>query len=363
MKIKHRELSESQQLVSLELARFIASFIVVYAHYVHFYMYFNIDLGTGYFSQFNNPYNGLAVPFFFLISGAIFTHVYFKKIATGGIGFVQYFKRRFARLYPLHFATLLLVGALQYFVFKREGQYFIYEQNDLYHFVLNLFLISHWGIETGHSFNAPVWSVSNEIFLYLLFFALIWFVFRRLPFARLGLLAMPIILLVCQEFVNHLLLKSAFAFFVGAAIYVAVDAAKHYKIAWLGLLGLFLMSSAVFWSGGIPHGSIGPCILLICLYADTHMEFGEKLRSLFSYLGNLTYAMYLMHFPLQLTLLLIGLYVFELDFAHHALLLIYLALTILLAAPIFRYFESPMRRTINLMQLSRKRSAPPQNHF
>jgi peptidoglycan/LPS O-acetylase OafA/YrhL len=42
--------------------------------------------------------------------------------------------------------------------------------NDFYHFFLNIFLISFWGIEKGFSFNTPIWSVSIEILAYIIFF-------------------------------------------------------------------------------------------------------------------------------------------------------------------------------------------------
>ena len=36
--------------------------------------------------------------------------------------------------------------------------------------MLNLFFASEWGQQYGYSFNAPVWSVSIEILLYVIFF-------------------------------------------------------------------------------------------------------------------------------------------------------------------------------------------------
>ena len=33
--------------------------------------------------------------------------------------------------------------------------------------------ISSWGFENGHSFNAPIWSVSVEVAIYILFFFLL----------------------------------------------------------------------------------------------------------------------------------------------------------------------------------------------
>jgi len=75
-----------------------------------------------------------------------------------------------SRLYPLHFLTLMFVLLLQFFY-----EFFLDLQmnqgyNDFYHFILNLFFVSSWGLEEGNSYNLPIWSVSKEIIAYLVFF-------------------------------------------------------------------------------------------------------------------------------------------------------------------------------------------------
>ncbi len=74
---------------------------------------------------------------------------------------------RFSRLYPLHLATLLLVALGQVLVSHFFGSWFIYGNNDITHFIGQLFFASAW---FENSFNGPTWSVSVEIFLYILFF-------------------------------------------------------------------------------------------------------------------------------------------------------------------------------------------------
>src|SRR6478735_5925794 len=51
-------------------------------------------------------YGGAAVQFFWLLSGIVFQRVY------GGRNVREFWLRRFARLYPLHFVTLLIMAAL-----------------------------------------------------------------------------------------------------------------------------------------------------------------------------------------------------------------------------------------------------------
>lgn len=100
---------------------------------------------------------------------------YFKNISTRSISPLNFFILRFSRLYPLHFVSLIVVAIFAFIFFQNSGFHFIYGQNDLKHFVLNLFLISHWGFQDGTSFNEPIWSVSIEIFLYGAFFIMSYF--------------------------------------------------------------------------------------------------------------------------------------------------------------------------------------------
>jgi peptidoglycan/LPS O-acetylase OafA/YrhL len=51
-----------------------------------------------------------------------------------------------------------------------NGTYIICQNNDLKHFILNIFLIQNWSETSGFSFNTPAWSISVEFFLYIIFF-------------------------------------------------------------------------------------------------------------------------------------------------------------------------------------------------
>lgn len=77
LKQKLTLLTENDRIYTLELLRFVAAFAVFFGHYAHFYMYFLIPQQKGIFYSLNPPYGALAVPIFFLISGAIFVHTYF----------------------------------------------------------------------------------------------------------------------------------------------------------------------------------------------------------------------------------------------------------------------------------------------
>ena len=175
----------------------------------------------------------------------MFAHIYGFKIQNKETTIKKYYFKSFARLYPLHFLTLLsslfLIILLN---LSTDFNFFIYSHNDLKHFILNLFFMSHWGFKDGHSFNAPVWSVSSEVILYAVFFALI-IIFR---FFKSNLLIYTLIILlffnleylqIQPENPSVLLIKkSLLMFFIGSFLYEII-----YKKKLLS----FLITLLILW--------------------------------------------------------------------------------------------------------------------
>src|ERR1700704_5409881 len=168
-----------RRLYLLDLARGIASLVIVVYHYRHFFSdqpgHFVGDVSSLPFFRVLWPVyeNGVfAVQVFFALSGFVFFFNYYDHIASGRVSAYKFFVLRFSRLYPLHFATLLYVAFLQ-FLFKAQiGHFFVFPANDARHFILNLLFIQQWGWKWDWSFNAPTWSVSIEVLLYVLFFVI-----------------------------------------------------------------------------------------------------------------------------------------------------------------------------------------------
>ena len=114
----------------------------------------------------------IAVDLFFCLSGFVFHWRYETSIATREVNAREFAVRRFARLWPLHLATLALVGLGQAIHRLQFGESFVSGNNDATHLLLNLLLVNAWGFEDGLSFNTPAWSISIEVGLYALFFLL-----------------------------------------------------------------------------------------------------------------------------------------------------------------------------------------------
>jgi peptidoglycan/LPS O-acetylase OafA/YrhL len=118
----------------VDVLRGVAALVIVVFHYHHFYLADAFDrAGVPALESF--PYAAVLAPLysavaakavevFWLISGFVFAHVYMRRPVTGW----NFFVARFARLYPLHFATLLYVAALQIWSLQGAGHWQIYRQ-------------------------------------------------------------------------------------------------------------------------------------------------------------------------------------------------------------------------------------------
>jgi len=107
---------------------------------------------------------GTGVGVFFVLSGFILSYVYADKFASHSIGYGKFMFARISRVYPLHLVTLLVYGTL-----GAAGLLLLLPQDNHYTFILNLGLLQAWGFTDLVSWNEPAWSISTELFAYLLF--------------------------------------------------------------------------------------------------------------------------------------------------------------------------------------------------
>jgi len=292
-------------------------------------------------------YGNWAVQVFWMISGLVFAKVYAGKATPGG----EFLLRRIARLYPLHLLTLLLVAGLQLVAVSQLGTALIVGNNDGWHFGLNLFLASSWGLEQGKSFNAPIWSVSVEMLIYLVF----WLVAK--PLLSRGL-AGPLLMIVAAgmmlrlEIGSHFIWQCAQYFFIGSALFhvaahharpmrdlgaiVALMAAVCVLIPLVAgdfRIGNFILPFAILLVGGAALIDLGP--------------WGERFRWV-RFIGDSTYGIYLWNVPIQIAVLLVcaRLGIPAAVWQHPAMLLAYLAVCCTAGWLSFRYIEKPGNRWV-----------------
>jgi len=116
------------------------------------------------------------VDFFFVLSGFILTHVY-GEIFAGGVkrpAFWKYLRARFARVYPLHFFTLLwalAAGMLILAAPMKDAKWsnLFHQIFDLRGFPACVLLVQAMHLFPTPPMNTPSWSLSTEWWTYWLF--------------------------------------------------------------------------------------------------------------------------------------------------------------------------------------------------
>jgi peptidoglycan/LPS O-acetylase OafA/YrhL len=353
------------KLLGLELVRFICALAVLVWHYQHFY---NIA-GAPLFDQSAQPLHALFAPFyqygifgvqiFWGISGFIFFWKYGQAIAAHRVDGAKFFWLRLSRLYPLHFATLLLVASLQPIHVALTGESFIYQDNNLANFLAHLFMATHWGKPAPFTFNGPIWSVSAEIFVYALFFLLV----RRFG-AGWGTIAGTIavaLAAILAGFISPVLFCACYFFVGGAAARLFLQCQAAGRSAALALPSLCLLVLIGFGVGlsGVTLNEQNILLLLLActppllLFAAQDWQILGHWPHLLQAVGNLTYSTYLIHFPIQLMVAVAcaatGL---SLPVQNPLFLIFYLIVTLAVGRWLFVRFERPAQDWIRRQMLA-----------
>lgn len=342
----------------IELLRFFSAFVVIITHYIHFFNPFlknstltiyksDLNLEEKYlpfFSYLENFYRFgyVGVYFFWLISGFVLAYTYLNN-ERYKISFKNFFVNRFARLYPLHFLTLILVIFIQFFLKNETGSYqiighAIYNgENNLKNFFSHIFFVSGWIKQSKFSYNFPIWSVSIEIVIYFLFF----FSLRFLHKFRLSLSFIFFIFFLYLEKNNINLFFNSCGRYFFSGVFLFVLSEKIKNLNYILLLALILL--LLNFIGNFKYNVFFASLILFAYYFDNRISYNFSKH--YSKLGDLTYGSYLLHIPIQLLTILIF-YKFQLNsdiFTHYYSLIVYILVIFSLAYISYKYYENPAK--------------------
>ena len=310
--------SQSGRLAPLDALRGLAALgVSVFSHFQHFggskaTYPFNSYLAVHW--VYENAW--LFVDLFFILSGIVLTYRYLEPIGARVIDGGRFFRLRLSRLYPLHVAALLTAAAVEWTLMAQHQAPVIYEKNDLYNFTLQLFYL-HTFFEHGWSFNEPSWSVSGEVLVYLLFFLYA----RRYRTQYVIVSSLTIVLGIAVQqpswnlpILNALIGRALVGFFLGSVGYLAMcrlDALGYGRAFGWACLGAFVLICVLAsfigfheWIGSVPLPNALTVFPLV-IFASLRVPPLARLLSLrpFTFLGDLSYAVYLIHVPLQMIFL------------------------------------------------------------
>jgi peptidoglycan/LPS O-acetylase OafA/YrhL len=320
---------------SLDALRTLAALAVVLAHWPQHFFSVN-EFGhpasdAPFYQWLAKGYLGgpTAVTFFFCLSGFIFYWLYADDVHQKKIGFGTFTVLRFSRLYPLHFVMLLMLVPLVLIFHSMASRYFIYGNNDAYHFGLNLAFIQYWGLERGLSWNGPSWSISVEIALYLAFFI-------ACRFLTPNALQAGLLMLVSFALAHFSpILAGGIAFFTGGLAYYGFRLAQRHRSILIAVFAA--LATILIWrlAGPLTEGNLAgreadairhafPAAAIGNVFARGFQIFCGRARELalfpsliFTFaclesstpklpwrflggIGNISFGVYLLHYPLQM---------------------------------------------------------------
>lgn len=302
------------------------------------------------------------VDFFFVLSGFIFMHVYSAKITENRISGRDFFILRISRLYPLHVITLFAVAVIQYYRFFSGKGFFQCDVNDLYHLILNLLFIQAGFFEDGLSFNGPSWSLSCEIIAYILFFYVLKKNKNRVPIFVFFIFTGMAILQKQLDFpfFNPSIAKVLIGFFIGCLTYmlnirITNLSGRNRRILFSVILVFTLIIGIMVAKAGYVKifghwDRVMPLLVYpLMILSALNVLYLNKFFSLkpLTYLGDLSYSIYLIHFPVQLMMVtflpMTGLVP---DYNSWKGLAVFVSITIAVAAISYHLIEKPMQNLI-----------------
>lgn len=255
----------------------------------------------------------VGVSFFFLLSGFVLSYSYKEKIVDRSLGFFKYALLRLARLSPLHFLT-----ALPFVLFA------VYKSDlNLPKLFLNIFYLQSWVPSSTYyfSFNAPSWSLSNEMFFYICFFPLVFIRSGNL----LRIFVFLLLTIVFSAFVAQIFYPeqkffggNTFAhwlfyifpifrlleFLAGMLLFKLWE--SRFRLSdWMILPSYILLFASMYFAKEVPESFRMSLFFLpfIVLFFYSHLSDSGFIVRLFStrimvLLGNASFAFYLIHLPL-----------------------------------------------------------------
>ncbi len=380
-------MEKPEDIRSLTSLRGIAAVAIIVLHFSYYTLPSMGKILSNYTHFFQNAY--LWVDFFFILSGFILTHVYIDRLSNG-ISFAEYRSylfSRFARIYPLHLFTLLLLVSLE--LIKLLGLHipaFTHKFN-LTALFANITLLQAFDLNCPPLFwcdtywNEPAWSISVEFITYCIFPLLLLTQATAKPKFEpmiyvITLIAIFLLIKFTRGSLDSIIGIPAIArcsleCLLGVLTYKVYrrgNYRKHWNINRLGF-------GALVWIGLILHHESdrfrtlddwlilpGFSVLILAVAVNNYGAIARLLDSrLLLYLGTISYSIYLVHWPIGELIKTFWWYEFNLTFGSgfndlqvSIALGGFMLVTIFTASLTAKFVEDPMRNY--LKEMSRRNS-------
>lgn len=315
----------------------------------------------------------VGVDIFFVISGFLITRlIYAEMKETGTFSFNRFYLRRFMRLLPAAFIVLIAVLIAGYFLLLPDAYARLGKISAAAVFSLsNFFFWSEAGYFDVEATLKPLlhtWTLGVEEQFYLVWPITLWVLLSRKALSAqywvpvIFLMAVGLASLISAEWMLNRSSETAFyllpfricEFAIGAGLVWIVDRFLLHKLLYeiCTFCGLMLIGFAVFVFDEVTRFpglmALIPCVgtglIIFAGHKSRYISFGLKLGPVIA-VGLISYSLYLVHWPLIVF--------FKIKFgdsldltAKAGLLLV----SIVLAALLYKFIETPFRRPEGLLK-------------
>lgn len=339
------------KIKQITFTRFIAAIAIVIYHYGGDFSIYKIKYIVDIFSKAN-----IGVSYFFILSGFIMIIAYHSKKK---IDYLDFYKNRFARIYPLYVIGLLL---------------FLIISHDFNVLTIIGYLLGFQSWFPGRALvlNFPGWSISVEFFFYLVFPVLYNYVYsRQKKYTWVVVIAIWIITQVfsnyfmhsglyegrdskSHDFISYFPLLHINEFLVGnlaGLFFVKNYKPKNYDWAIISVFMLIILSLLfipLYFHDGLMAVFFVPLIVLISM----NNGYLTKLFSwkLLEFLGEISYAIYIIHIPVLFifrSVLEENKWIFSINMVFG----MYIFILIVISSILYYFIEKPVRDSLKKLKI------------
>jgi peptidoglycan/LPS O-acetylase OafA/YrhL len=303
-------------------------------------------------------YGYVGVSLFFVLSGFCIHLPQAKAFAATGsdqLVALNFFRRRFWRLYPAYFASLVLTAlVLGLFPvalwFLRDKPFNLIEAFGLRGAVANALFLQHV-FPDSLGFNGVYWTLLYEVQFYALYPALLWCA-RRFGFGTvaIALLGCELALIANPSPIRNIFLDRYFEWYLGMLIAERTASGRSLTSGWVvAIAGLVSGVIVTFYVAAWPYRDLLFSIGCAGLIPPVLSNRSRLLASApFVWLGMISYSLYLVHVPLIDVIWNTGslaMTFVKLDETlARSLSLMAVPLALIVAAVSYRWFEKPFLR-------------------
>ncbi len=293
----HSTIAE-ERLLTLDAMRGVAALSVLLLHV-------SVYLGTNF-----APGGDLAVDFFFALSGFVIAKAYSGRILSGDLPLLGFAKTRIIRLYPLFFLGCMFGIVKIFFQIGLADEKAPTWLQFLGTLLSNLVMIPSPSAVFLFPLDNPAWSLFFELVANFLY------VWALLHARWLWLLMLPSAIILFIGGYRHGdmglgadwptfifgLSRAGYSFALGTLFFHVLGVPRRRPSYWSIAVILLLAAAFAVPMPGADRRLFEPLMILFCLpiilWLGAHLEVPARLKTMAGALGDVSYPLYAIHFPL-----------------------------------------------------------------